>query len=105
MLIVEEDVLDFGLGELSLEEYAEVIETLVLIPLLGAEDIARQTVQLSQGLTAIRFEMSYPGHRLLRLIYLSDENIAFNITYSFPVAEFDRGRRLADYSFDSFHVN
>ena len=105
VLIVEEDVLDLGLGELSLEEYAELIESLVLIP-SGAEDISRQTVQLSQNLTAIRFEMSYPGgHRLLRLIYLSDENIAFNITYSFPVAEFDRGKRLADYSFESFHVN
>ena len=104
VLIVEEDVLYLGLGELSLEEYAELIESLVLIP-SGAEDVARHMVQLSQGLPAIRLEMSYPGYRLVRLIYMSDDNVAFNITYSFPVDEFDRGKRLADYSFDSFHVN
>ncbi len=103
VIIIEEDVLAFGLGEMSLKEYADLIESLVLIP-AGAEDITRQTVRTSQGFSAVRFEMSLLTHRLIRLVYLFDNNIAVGITYSFPADQSDIGRRLADYSFDSFHV-
>ena len=104
VVIVEEDVLALGLGELSLEEYAESIQSTVLIP-LGAENITSELVQTAQGLTAIRMEMSFFTYRSVRLIHLSDSNLAINITYVFPPDQFAKGQHLADYSFDTLSVN
>ena len=103
-VIVEEDVLALGLGKLSLEDYADIIETHVLIP-AGATDITRETVRTSQGLPAVRFEMSLSAYRAVRLIYLFENDIAAGITYAFPNDQFDSGQRLAEYSFSTFHVN
>ena len=102
--IIAEDVLALGAGELSLTEYADLIESSVLIP-AGAEDIIRETVRTSQGSPAIIFQMSIFTHRVIRMVYLLDNNIAVSITYSFTTNRFDMGKQLADYSFDSFHVN
>ena len=104
IVIVEEDVLALGQGELSLKEYADAIESSVLVP-GGASDITRETVRTSQGLTAVKFEMALFPNRIVRLIHLLDNNIAVNITYVFQDDQFDTGKRLADYSFSSFHVN
>ena len=104
ILIIAEDVLALGAGELSLTEYADLIESSVLIP-AGAEDIIRETVRTSQGSPAIIFQMSIFTHRVIRMVYLLDDNIAVSITYSFTANRFDMGKQLADYSFDSFHVN
>ena len=102
--IIAEDVLALGAGELSLTEYADLIESSVLIP-AGAEDIIRETVRTSQGSPAIIFQMSIFTHRVIRMVYLLDNNMAVSITYSFTANRFDMGKQLADYSFDSFHVN
>ena len=104
VLIVEEDALDLGLGKLSLDEYADIIESQVLIP-AGAEEITRETVRTSHGSSALIFEMSLFTHRVIRLIHLLDNDIAVSITYSFPLDESDEGKRLADYSFGSFRAN
>ena len=104
LVIVGEDVLALGLGELTLNEYADVIETSVLVP-AGSEDITRQVVQTAQGLSGIRLEASLFTHRLVRFIYLTDDHIAFNITQSFPSDQSDTGGRLADYVLNTFHVN
>ena len=104
IFIIAEDVLALGAGELSLTEYADLIESSVLIP-AGAEDIIRETVRTSQGSPAIIFQMSIFTHRVIRMVYLLDNNIAVSITYSFTANRFDMGKQLADYSFDSFHVN
>ena len=55
ILIVAQDVLALGAGELSLTKYADLVESSVLIP-SGAEDISRETVQTSQGLPAVIFQ-------------------------------------------------
>ncbi len=104
VLIVEEDVLALGLGQSSLENYADVIESQVIIP-AGATDITRETVRTSQGLPAVRFEMSVLANRVVRLIHLFENDIAASITYSFPGDQFDVGEQLVEYSFSSFHVN
>ena len=52
LFVVEEHVLALGLGELTLDEYADLIETSVLIP-AGAEDITRELVQTQQGVSSI----------------------------------------------------
>ena len=104
VLVVEEDVLALGIGELSLDEYTDVIEAHVLIP-AGAENITRQMVRTEQGLAAIRLEMSLLTYRVIRYIHVSEDNLAINITYAIPSEQFDQVKSLAEYSFNSIHVN
>ena len=103
ILIIEEDVLALGAGELSVTEYADLIESSVLTP-AGVEDIARETVRTSQGSLAVIFNMSLFTHRAVRFVYLLDNNIAIGISYVFPADLFDMGKQLAGYSFGSFHI-
>ena len=104
MLIVAEDLFAIGAGGLSLTEYADFIESSVLIP-AGAENITRETVRTSQGSPAILFQMSSLPYRIIRMIYLSDNDIAVSISYSFAADRFQSGKQLADYSFNTFYVN
>ena len=104
ILIVVEDVLALGASELSLAEYADLIESSVLIP-AGAENIARETVRTEQGYLTVRLEASILMHRVIRFIHLSDNNVAVNVTYTFTADSFDIGEQLADYSFGTFYVN
>ena len=104
VLVVEEDVLALGIGELSLGQYADVIESQVLIP-AGAEDITREMLGTEQGLAAIRLEMSLLTYRVIRFIHISEDNLAINITYAIPLEQFDQGKWLAEYSFNSIHVD
>ena len=103
ILIAAQDVLALEAGELSLTEYADLVEASVIIP-LGAEEISRETVQTSQGLPAVIFEMSFSTHRVIRMVYLFENNIAVNIAYSFPADRLEEGSQLASYSLDSFRV-
>ena len=105
LIVIEEDVLALGIGELSLNEYADVVESAVLIP-FGAEDITREIVRTEQGLSAVRFEMSLLTQRAARFIYLFDDNVAVGVTYVFPSSSLlETMKGLADYSFNSFYVN
>ena len=104
VIVAEEDTLAFGLGELSLDEYAEILESAVLIP-LGAEDITSEHVQTEQGLSAIRMEMSFLGLQAVRLIYLSASNLAINVSYVFLPEQSAAGQQLADYSFGTLRLN
>ncbi len=103
-IVVEEDVLALGIGELTLDEYADVIETAVLIP-AGAEDITRESVQTQLGVSGIKLEMSFFGYRVLRFIHITEDNIAINVTYAIPVDFFDLRKDLAEYSFNSLSVH
>ena len=103
VLIITEDVLVLGAGELTLTEYADLIESSVLIP-AGAEDIIRETVQTSQGLPAVTFQMSLSTYRVIRMVYLVENFVAVSITYSFPADRLEEGKQLAAYSLDSFQV-
>ena len=100
VFVIEENLL----GELSLEEYADAVESSVLIP-AGAENITRRAVRTSQGLQAVRLEASLLGDHVIRQMYLLDNDVAVSITYSFSADQSDTGTRLADYSFNSFFVN
>ena len=98
LLVVMEVVSDLGIGAPTLTGYADVIESTVLIP-NGATEIERESVQTSQGLPAIRFEMLLFDERATQLIYVSDDGVAFSTTYSFPAEWQDTMGPLVDYSF------
>ncbi len=103
VLIIVEDVLALGVGELTLIQYADLIESSVLVP-SGAEDITRETVRTSQDLSAVVFEMSIFTHRAIWMVYMVENNVAVSITYSFTADRFDMGKQLAVYSLDTFQV-
>ena len=104
LFVVEEHVLALGLGELTLDEYADLIETSVLIP-AGAEDITRELVQTQQGVSSIKLEMSLFGYRAVRFIHITEDSIAINVTYAFPPGLFDLRKDLAEYSFNSLSLH
>ena len=86
----------------SLTEYADVLETGILDA--GAEDLTRETVQTAQGLPAVLFEWSIDEEAFASLIYVSDDGVAITIAYTFPADQFEAGRELAYYCFDTFRV-
>ena len=96
-IYVEEGVL------VSLTEYADALETGFLEA--GAEDLTREPVETPQSLAAVLFECSIDGEVTTWLTYLSDGGVAVDIAYTFPADQFDSGRGLAYYSFDTFLVN
>ena len=102
--ITTEDTSAIGLGDLTLAEYADLIESYVLMP-AGFEDISRETVTTHQGESAIIFAASVGTERVVRIIYLFDDGTAVNIIYVLTESYFDVGEQLAGYSFDSFRVN
>ena len=99
IMYVEEGVL------VSLTEYADAFESEFLE---GQNVITRATVPTAQGLPAAFLEYSFDvdGNVVsgATLIYLSDGGKAITITYFFDAAQFDAGRELAYYSFDTFRA-
>ena len=97
LIYVEEGVL------VSLTEYADALESELLE---GQKVITREIVQTAQGLPAAILEYSFDVDGDVvsgtTLIYLSDGGKAITITYFFLAAQFDAGRELAYYSFDTF---
>ena len=97
-------VISVGEGVLiSLTAYADALETGFLQA--GAEYVTREPVQTAQGLSAVLFEWSIDDVVVAWLTYVSDDGVAINIAYTFPVSQFDAGWELAYYSFDTFFVN
>ena len=95
-IIVKEGVL------VSLTEYADALEIVFLL-VVGEEDLTRELVETAQGLPAVLFEWAIDGEAVAWLAYLSDDGVAVDIAYFFD--QFDAGRELAHYSFDTFLVN
>ncbi len=99
-----EDVLALGAGELSLDQYADLIKSTVLDP-FGVQNITRETVRTSQGDPAVIFRGSLLEHWITRMIYMFDDDIAVSVSYLIPIDQVDRGGQLAEYSFGSFYAN
>lgn len=88
--------------QMALAEYADAIESGLIET--GTGDLTRETVETVQGLPAILFEGSTNQEAFTWMIYLSDDGVAIDIVYSFPIGQFDTGRELAYYSFGTFLV-
>ena len=89
---------------ITLTEYADALATGFLQA--GAEGLTRESVQTAQDLPAVLFEWSIDEEAAAWLTYVSDDGVAIDIAYTFPVSQFDAGRELAYYSFlYTFFVN
>ena len=102
--VLAEDVHDWGRGDLTLDQYVELIETSVLLP-SGYDEITKQVVQTVQGVRVVELASSFFDDRVVQFIYVSDENIAFTISLWIPKELSDWGDKLADYIIDTFRVN
>ena len=87
----------------SLGELADLLEIA-----FSEEDpkiLVRTTVQTSQGLRAVAFELSFEDGEVLAFASLLEDGVAINIIYGFPASWPEAGRDLARRSFDTFRVN
>ena len=96
-IYVEEDVL------FTLTEYADVLEAVWLDESINV--LSRNTMETEQGLPVVLFEWSDDEEAGVWLAYVSDDGVIINIDYTFPADQFEEGRELAYYSFDTFLVN
>ena len=73
----------------------------------GGEFIRREAVATARGLSAFLIEMWIDdgATREITLIHLVNRATAYLITYRFPSDQFEEGKELAYYSFDTFRVN
>ena len=107
VLIVEGDIAAVGLGDLSLEEYADLTETDVLVP-GGAEILSRGNVRTPTGLSCMELtylledvDKSLAGTRLICFV---EDVLVVNVTYVFLLDEVEEYLDLVEYSFRSFQV-
>ena len=91
----------------SLTELADSVESAFLEE--GVESGSRGTVQTAQDLPAVLLEFVFKLDgdvwAASMLIYLSDSGTSVVIQYVFLADEFEAGKELAHYSFDTFLVN
>lgn len=87
---------------MSPEEYGDLIE--FGLAETGTGDLTREPVETVQGLPAVLFEGTIDQEAFTWLSYLSDDSIAIDIVYSFPIDQFDTGREMAYYSFGTLLV-
>ena len=104
--ILEEDVLSLGLGAISLTDYADIVESYVLDPDPTTKVVSRTTVRLHSGAAVERVEVEAAGElKGYRFIYLSDDDVAFNVGYLFPEEQFEANQELIDYSISTIRVD
>ncbi len=107
LLITEEDLFEAGVGELTLDEYLE----LVLFS-LSSEDQSLEVISTvsafnSQGLPTLVLEMSSgPAGviRTSRFIYVHENKIGFNATYTAPRLFHKELEPLMEYTFSTFAI-
>ena len=87
----------------SLAEHADALEAWLIEA--GAQDLTREAVETTQGLSAVLFEGAGDEKGFIWLAYLSDDGLAIDIFYSFSIDQLDAGRELAHYSFGTFLVD
>lgn len=104
--IVEEDLTTLGMGEMTLEEYVDMVVSFQTSILTDLQIVSREQVTTEQGLPAVTTTYTYLGglFRVSRLIYLTDDGVAFNATYLSGRAQYEELAPLVEYSFSTFRV-
>ncbi|MCH8801891.1 MAG: TRAP transporter substrate-binding protein DctP [Chloroflexi bacterium] len=104
ILIAQEDVSYLRPSTDLLEEYTDLVESVILSISSGSEIISRRQIETSQGFKASLLEISilnglFKGNRF---VFVDENDVAFNITYSYPSELFDSAKGFIDYSIGSF---
>jgi hypothetical protein len=107
LYIAEEDFVEIGLGESTLEQYVELTET-YLTSLGGLEMISSEPAETANGVPVmiLDFSMTVEDENLhgRRLMYVYQDSVGFNATYLTLEADFSALEpEIAD-SFDTFQM-
>ncbi len=102
-----EDVSVVGLGELSLTEYADIIQTHVIERDPSSSLVGRTRLQLPSGAPVERFEFEGIGGLSAgyRYVAMSENQVAFNGTYFFPKDQFESRKDLIEYSISTMQFD
>jgi hypothetical protein len=104
VMIAEEDLNEIGTGELTLDEYTD----LILFNISGMEGfqiLEREKTVNANGVPIMILETSFGPNGIYhtkRLIYLHENVLAFNVTYIAFKENFEDLLPLIEQSFDSF---
>jgi hypothetical protein len=91
---------------MTLEEYVDMVVSFQTSILTDLQIVSREQVTTEQGLPAVTTTYTYLGglFRVSRLIYLTDDGVAFNATYLSGRAQYEELAPLVEYSFSTFRV-
>lgn len=100
-----ENLEELGLGDMTLDEYVDIVLTAVRARAGDVEVLSREQIETETGQPALILELSVVEGRLVgsRFIYLQGQQ-AFNATYMAPADTYDALRPLIEYSFGTFEV-
>jgi hypothetical protein len=106
LVITEEDLLALGMGEMTLEEYVDVIVSIQTSNVPDLQIGSREQVLTEQGLPAVTMTYTFQGGlwRASRLVYLTDDSVAFNATFFAGRARYEELGPLIEYSFGTFRI-
>lgn len=104
-VVTIEDLEALGLGEMTLDEYADIVLAAARTRVSDIEVLSRKRIETETGQPALKLELSLVNGRLLgsRFIYLKGQQ-AFNATYTAPADAYEALQPLIEYSFSTFAV-
>jgi hypothetical protein len=102
--IAEEDLIEYGFGKTTLDEYVELAST--YFDAVGAEILSSERRLTAQGLPIEVIEVSLMGGMMKgkRLIYMHENSVAFSASYMLPRKKYLEMDNLIEYSFSTFRV-
>ena len=103
LMILEEDTSILG-GEVSLEEYTDLVINVIEGTAIGMEIIAIEELITEQGLTGNVITVDFQDLAKMKRFVLIHENRAFNATYVITEEEADFLDSMSDYTFGTVTV-
>jgi S1-C subfamily serine protease len=106
LVITEEDLVALGMGEMTLDEYVDAVVSILTSIAPDLQIPSREQVMTEQGLPAVMMTYTFQGGlwRASRLIYLTDDSVAFSATFFAGRARYEGLKPLIDYSIGTFQV-
>jgi hypothetical protein len=106
LTLAEEDLIAMGFGELSLEQYGDIVSNNIKSFAPDAVFLSRTPFTTQDDLSGEVIALTLQGgfYEARRFYYLSDEYVAFNATYLAPKARFAELEPMITYSFGTFRV-
>ncbi len=106
LVILEEDMKDFQSEEMNLTGYVDLLLDILEFSAQDFDLLSREPFTTPQGIVAEVLAYQVIGGRLQasRLVFVDDQQIAFNVTYYVRSDIYERMAGMVEYSFKSFRV-
>ena len=102
--IAEEDTEGLGMGELTLEQYADRVLLMLSAASFNFEIDSRQLTTIPQGMPAelLKYNILGGGVKGTSFVYLDERGIGFHAAYSAPIAQYQEMEEVIAYSVTTF---